>query len=67
MSDDYFPFDFGSWKAPKPMICPRHGPQDGGLLVSVTAKRGEAPIVRKCCGLCVIDALDRISALQGDA
>lgn len=61
MTDDYFPFDLGTWQArDKPGLeCPRHGPQDGGLVLRVVPRRGETPIVRKFCGLCVIDALER--------
>lgn len=65
MADDYIAFDFGSWTArTTPLVCPRHGRQDGGLSISVTPRRGETPIVRKCCGLCVLDALDRLAALE---
>jgi hypothetical protein len=63
VDDSYFPFDFGAWSASEdapPMICSRHGLQEGGLLIKITPRRGQPAISRKFCGLCVLDTLDKI-------
>lgn len=61
--EDFDPFDFGAWRARgTPLVCPRHGPQEGGLVLRVIPKKGDEPIVRKYCALCVVDLLDRVGA-----
>jgi hypothetical protein len=65
MADDpYYPFDLGVWRArEEPMVCPKHGPQDGGLSIMVRSAREAEPQTRCYCGLCIIEALDRIAAV----
>ena len=62
----YIPFDFGSWKQHAGMSCARHGKQDGGLAISVRSHRADEPYIRRYCGLCVLDALDRFCEGQAD-
>jgi hypothetical protein len=65
MSEHYIPFDFGAWStktpADKPMICSKHGAQEGGFLISVTPRRGQSTFRRKYCGMCVLEALDQVT------
>jgi hypothetical protein len=63
--DHYVPFDFGTWRSPAGMDCPRHGLQDGGLVIQVSPRRnGGEVITRRYCGVCVLTALDAASTNQ---
>jgi hypothetical protein len=58
VTDDYIPFDFGSWKSGAGRECSRHGRQYGGPSFAISPRPGEI-IIRRYCGLCLLDALDR--------
>jgi hypothetical protein len=48
-------FDFGIWNQKAGWIgkCPKHGPQQSGLSISLP------PLIRNYCGECLIELLDQ--------
>jgi hypothetical protein len=61
--DDYFPFVIGPWRGE--LDCPRHGMQDGGLVVQIRPRRGGKVITRRYCGSCVLVVLGNATADDG--
>ena len=58
MISGYIPFDYGAWVSDVGVECKKHGLQYGGMSLRVQPTRDGFVIVRKYCGLCVIDILD---------
>ena len=58
--NDYIPFDFGTWRQIDGLDCFRHGMQDGGPVFNIQPHVDEKATVRRYCGLCIMEALDRV-------